>query len=200
MSQSTTQRILATACQLFAQRGLHAVTMEEVSQAAQVGTGTLYRHVATRDALIRQAIDYAQAELCALLPSAHPGASIHDELRQRWLSAGERALAQPAVFAYWVLVGATPGYRRANATGPRLLAFRGAERVLTWALAREPAWGELLALSLEAQWVVGVQYALHLPAQTGLAPTDLLRQAFTSWWAGVGLDRDAPMPLPTKQV
>jgi AcrR family transcriptional regulator len=193
-SQSTTQRILATACQLFAHRGLHAVTMEEVSQAAQVGTGTLYRHVATRDALLRQATTYAQVQLCEGVLPAQPGESIHDVLQRVWLRVGGRALAQPAVFAYWVLVGATPGYGRADELGPRLPAFRGVERVLTRALATEPARGELLAWLLEAQWVAGVQYALRPSGEPTLPPLQILQQVFASWWAGVGLDRDAPIP------
>jgi len=67
MSSTTTQRILTTACALFAQRGLHNVMMEDVSKAARVGIGTLYRHCATREALVRQAFNHAQVELCVEL-------------------------------------------------------------------------------------------------------------------------------------
>lgn len=103
MSSTTTQRILTTACALFAQRGLHAVTMDDVSKAARVGIGTLYRHCTTREALLRHAFDHAQLELCLQMRSPIlPTESLYEVLRQRWLLVGERALAQPALFAYWV--------------------------------------------------------------------------------------------------
>ena len=45
------QRLLATAAEVFAERGTDA-SLEEVARRAQVGIGTLYRHFPTRDALV----------------------------------------------------------------------------------------------------------------------------------------------------
>jgi AcrR family transcriptional regulator len=203
MSRTTTQHILSTACALFAQRGLHAVTMEDVSKAAQVGIGTVYRHCATREALIRRAFDYAQVELCLQVRSPVPSAeSLYEALRRRWLLVGERALAQPALFAYWVLVGATPGDWRPDPLKPWLPVFDRAQQVLTEVLATTAAQGELLTILLEAQWVASVQHALRQRrrSQSGWLPTqlvpesELLTQAYASWWAGLGLDRETRVP------
>lgn len=200
---STTTRILTTACALFAQRGLHNVTMEDVRKAAQVGIGTLYRHCATREALIHRAFDHAQLALCQEVRSpGQPVESVHDILRRRWLLVGERALAQPALFAYWVLVGATPGVRATDPTEPWLPVFNGAQRVLTQVLATTEARGELLTILLEAQWRATVQHALrqHQRRHTGWLDTQLLpepevlTQPYATWWAGLGLDRETLVP------
>lgn len=45
------QRLLEAAKALFAKKGSRA-SLEEIAKAADVGTGTFYRHFATRDALI----------------------------------------------------------------------------------------------------------------------------------------------------
>jgi len=203
MSSTTTQRILTTACALFAQRGLHEVTMDDVSKAARVGIGTLYRHCATRQELIRRAFDHAQVELCLEVRVPHASSEpLHDILRQRWLLVAERALAQPALFAYWVLVGSTLGVRQQDPTAPWLPVFGGAQRVLTQVLATTEAQGEWLLILLEAQWRATVQHALRQRQrqhtgwlETQLLPeTELLRQPYATWWAGLGLDQATLVP------
>ena len=46
------QRILDTAYQLFAQRGVHAVGIEELIERAGVAKATLYRHFSSKDELV----------------------------------------------------------------------------------------------------------------------------------------------------
>lgn len=46
------QRILESAAQLFAENGVHATGLAEISQRAEVSKGTLYYHYTTKDALV----------------------------------------------------------------------------------------------------------------------------------------------------
>jgi AcrR family transcriptional regulator len=45
------QRLLAAARQLFAEQGVEATSMNEIAQAAKLGSGTLYRHFAHKGEL-----------------------------------------------------------------------------------------------------------------------------------------------------
>jgi AcrR family transcriptional regulator len=79
-------RILDAARSLFAERGVRAVTLEEVARAAGVGKATLFRRFGDRGALFLALLDEHERELQdAILrgePPLGPGAS-----------AGERVLA-----------------------------------------------------------------------------------------------------------
>ncbi|HEY8600099.1 MAG TPA: TetR/AcrR family transcriptional regulator [Thermomicrobiales bacterium] len=51
------QQILAAAAELFAARGVEAVSMDEIARAAGVGKGTLYRRYAHKGALCQALLD-----------------------------------------------------------------------------------------------------------------------------------------------
>lgn len=196
MARITSAQILDTACRLFAQRGIQAVTTAHVAQAAGISVGSLFRYVATKDELLRAAVNHAQLQLCQGIVRGpdFPRDTVYDGLRRVWEATAARALAAPSLFHYWVLAGATPGVGHQDYSQPRLPVFRGVERLLGQALATMTR-GELLAHTLEAQWVATIQLALWQQALgTGPGPTALLAQSYASWWAGVGLSRDLPMP------
>jgi len=196
MARITLAQILDTACRLFAERGIQNVTTAHVAQAARISVGSLFRYVATKDELLRQAADYAQQQLCQGVGSGldFPRDTIYDVIRRVWEATAARALAAPSLFDYWVLAGATPGVGRRDYSRPRLPVFHGAERLLGQALVTMTR-GEVLAHTLEAQWVATVQLARwQQAAGTGPGPTALLAQCYASWWAGVSLSRDLPMP------
>jgi AcrR family transcriptional regulator len=70
------ERILAVARDLFYERGVRAVGVDEIAEAAGTNKMTLYRHFASKDLLVaeclRQVARQADAELDRLA-AAHPG-------------------------------------------------------------------------------------------------------------------------------
>ncbi len=76
--------MLAAAEQLFAARGVAAVSMDDVAAAAGVGKGTLYRRFGDKSGLAAALLDEREAELQAALlsgpPPLGPGASPADRL------------------------------------------------------------------------------------------------------------------------
>jgi AcrR family transcriptional regulator len=60
-------RLLATAAELFDERGIDA-PLEEIARRAEVGIGTLYRHFPTRDALIEAVYRREVEVLCDPVP------------------------------------------------------------------------------------------------------------------------------------
>ncbi len=65
----TRELILETALPLFLTQGYDATTMEEVAEAAQIGTSTLYRYFPTKDLLVLEPLSL--------------GGHMADELRRR---------------------------------------------------------------------------------------------------------------------
>ena len=79
------QRVLDAARVAFAQSGVTA-SLDDISRAAGVGAGTLYRHFPTRDHLVLAVIDEGLREIAAL------GAELRDDddpvaAFQRWLAS-----------------------------------------------------------------------------------------------------------------
>lgn len=78
-------RILAAAARLVGERGIEHVSMEDVAQAAGVGTGTLYRRFGDRAGLALALLDEEtrafQNALISGAPPLGPGASACDRVR-----------------------------------------------------------------------------------------------------------------------
>jgi AcrR family transcriptional regulator len=78
------QRLLATARTAFAERGPEA-SLDDIARRAGVGSGTLYRHFPTRQALLEAVYRDQVEELCAqadeLLGSRPPGEALGAWLR-----------------------------------------------------------------------------------------------------------------------
>jgi AcrR family transcriptional regulator len=78
------RKVLAAAEELFAARGLAAVTMDDIAAAAGVGKGTLYRRFGDKSGLAAALLDERERELQAGLlagpPPLGPGAPAADRL------------------------------------------------------------------------------------------------------------------------
>ncbi len=75
------QLIMQAAEQLFATRRFHEITMDDVSSAAGVAKGTLYRYFADKDDLFFQTSTNGFEELCELIARNVPsGAPFADQL------------------------------------------------------------------------------------------------------------------------
>ena len=68
-AQRNRERLISSARELFAQRGVD-VSVEEITHHAGVGMGTLYRHFPTKDELVDAVLEDAFAELLALADEA----------------------------------------------------------------------------------------------------------------------------------
>jgi AcrR family transcriptional regulator len=77
-------RILETAARLFADRGVEAVTMDEIAAAAGVGKGTLFRRFGDRAGLALALLDESERALQERIlrgpPPLGPGAPAHERL------------------------------------------------------------------------------------------------------------------------
>jgi AcrR family transcriptional regulator len=78
------RRILAAAAELFAERGVGAVSMDDVAHRAGVGKGTLYRRFGDRSGLATALLDERERELQQAIlagpPPLGPGAPPADRL------------------------------------------------------------------------------------------------------------------------
>ena len=72
-------KLVASARELFAKNGVE-VSVEEITQHAGVGMGTLYRHFPTKDELIDAVLEDAFAEILALAERAAAAESAWDGL------------------------------------------------------------------------------------------------------------------------
>jgi AcrR family transcriptional regulator len=102
-------RILAAAAELVDERGIEHVSMEDVAQAACVGTGTLYRRFGDRAGLALALLDAHTREfqnaLIAGPPPLGPGAPAAERLR----AFGEVFLDHVERHAELLMVAAPPG-------------------------------------------------------------------------------------------
>ena len=95
------RRILDAALRVFASRGYHGTAVPEVAAAARVGTGTLYRYFATKEALVNEVYRDAKAKLrAALLDGLDFGAGDGAWFLDAWQRLLRFARAEPAAFQF----------------------------------------------------------------------------------------------------
>lgn len=79
--------ILDAALRAFAERGYHGTAVPEVAEAAGVGTGTLYRYFASKEALVNEVYRDAKQRLRSALLDGVPTIELAQlETAERWFS------------------------------------------------------------------------------------------------------------------
>ncbi|MGW1991364.1 TetR/AcrR family transcriptional regulator [Embleya sp. NPDC001921] len=95
------RKILDAAAHLVAEKGMDALSMEEVAQAAGVGVGTLYRRFGDRAGLAYALLDEKERELQTAFmtgpPPLGPGAPPVERIRAFLHALHDRVEAQPTL-------------------------------------------------------------------------------------------------------
>jgi AcrR family transcriptional regulator len=88
----TRQRLLAAAAELFAAKGVHAVSLEAVAEAADRTTGAIYAHFGGKDGLLLALLDETSRHVGRETRGALAAADDTDErLRTLWGTFAEHA-------------------------------------------------------------------------------------------------------------
>ena len=98
--------ILDAALEVFANRGYHGTAVPEVAEAAGVGTGTLYRYFANKEALVNEVYRDAKQRLRSALLTGVPELDVYKlDIAEQWFAElwrrlGAFAHAEPAAFRF----------------------------------------------------------------------------------------------------
>ena len=93
--------MLAAALELFAERGFHGTAMPDIAAKAGIAAGTIYRHFASKEALVNELYRRAKGALGdSLLGDAPTGATLRERFHHLWWSLVGFARAQPRAFAF----------------------------------------------------------------------------------------------------
>lgn len=107
--------ILQAALKLFAERGFHGTAVPEVSTAAGVGAGTIYRYFENKEALVNSVYCHAKSQLAAyLLEDFDYKASRRDQFHQFWERLTRFALDNPIAFKFLELQDHAPYLNEAS--------------------------------------------------------------------------------------
>jgi len=78
----TRKRLLDAALALFNEKGLDATAIEDITERADVGKGTFYRHFGNKEAVVMALIDLAVDHLLDRMKPAHVPQGLDDALEQ----------------------------------------------------------------------------------------------------------------------
>lgn len=87
------ERILKVAAQLFAERGYHAIGMSELGEATQLGRGTLYHYIKSKEDLL---YDIAREYIEDLADSAERTLRLEEDPTRRILMLGRKLVEKIA--------------------------------------------------------------------------------------------------------
>lgn len=93
--------VLDAALALFAERGFHGTAMPDIAARAGLAAGTIYRHFASKEALVNEVFRRSKVALAdALLADAPAEADLRAAFHHLWWSLVGFARAQPLAFAF----------------------------------------------------------------------------------------------------
>ncbi|MCB9618748.1 MAG: TetR/AcrR family transcriptional regulator [Sandaracinus sp.] len=196
----TRRRILRAALELFAERGFHGTAVPEVAERAEVGPGTIYRYVASKEELVNVLFRETKAKLGqALMHRDDPAMPPRERFLALWDRLYAFAESDPVAAHFLELQDHAPyldATSRAVEHGVLLPVVEAviamqARGVLRTDLRPDVliafAWGGFVGL-LKAE---RAGY-LRLDAE-------LVRSAALVWWRSVAND-DAPKREPAKRI
>lgn len=95
------EAILSAALELFAVRGFDGTAVPEVAERAGVGAGTIYRHFASKEALVNALYQRHKGALVAALTDDFPAdAAPRQQLHAFWTRATDWARTRPAAIQF----------------------------------------------------------------------------------------------------
>jgi len=189
----TRERIFAAALQLFAEHGFTATTVEEITEAADVGKGTFFNYFRSKEDVLGALAEVQLDKYAQAIQAAESGARTpRQALRDLWLRLPEEpGRSQALVRSLMVVFLTSPAVREKMTRGLE----QGREMLARlFALAQER--GEArrgraplkLALAFQ-QKLLGTVLVWTLHPPTPLQPW--LEASFEDFWRGAG-DSRAP--------
>ncbi len=95
------EAILAAATELFVERGFHGTTVPEIAERAGVGAGTIYRHFASKEAVVNELFRLHKQALTARVLRDFPvGAAAREQFKALWHRMARYAVDEPRGFAF----------------------------------------------------------------------------------------------------
>jgi TetR/AcrR family transcriptional regulator, repressor of fatR-cypB operon len=92
--------VLAAALELFAERGFHGASIPEIAARAKIAPGTIYRHFASKEALVNELYQRSKRALAEALLGGEPGADLRLQFGHLWWRLVAFVRAQPLAFSF----------------------------------------------------------------------------------------------------
>ncbi|MGI4895931.1 MAG: TetR/AcrR family transcriptional regulator [Janthinobacterium lividum] len=174
---ATRQAIADAALELFLARGFDRVSIRDVAEAADVATTTVFKHFASKEALVFDRDNAVEAELTAAVRGRPAGQDVLEALRLHALSSWVPVTADPGLAELATLVEQTPALqehvqhmwaRHAEALAVLLAQELGRE-------ASDPACSALARFVLQVPTLIG---SAAEPRAAADAAFDLLTQGW----------------------
>ncbi|WP_190091936.1 TetR/AcrR family transcriptional regulator [Streptomyces melanogenes] len=155
----TRRRLMATALELFAERGFDKVSVAEIAEAAEVSKMTVFNHFATKEELVLRPLEEHTDDVAKAVRDRAPGESAVAAVRRHYLTAVEERDAsigldgEPLVIQLTRLIMDTPVLlTRAHA------ALVRSSELVAEVLAEET--GDLLMARVAAAQLMGTRATL----------------------------------------
>jgi AcrR family transcriptional regulator len=171
MSGSRQELILEAAIQLFHERGYHATGVDDIGEAVDVSGPAIYRHYASKEEILVDAIERAADEVHAANQSARSEERKPRALMEQYVRAFTRvAIDEAALIAVWVseVRHLTPDRRSTMTRRIRSWTEEWVEALIDWRPELTPS---------EARLLVAGAIGLITTVPTAVEPTaDLVDQ------------------------
>ena len=187
----TRERIFRSALQLFAEHGFSATTVEQITEAADVGKGTFFNYFRNKEDVLGAMAEVQLDKYAHAIQAAESGAlSPRQALRELWLRLPEepgrsQALVRSLMVAFLTSQAVREKMSRGLAQGREMLA-RLFTRAQERGEARRDRHPQELALAFQ-QKLLGTALVWTLDPPAPLKP--LLEASFEDFWRGAGNQR-----------